>query len=517
MSAFRFLAIAAVLSATAMAGFICLFIMRNAPGFVAPVPIVGLGIVYTLAYSYAALRLAASLWSRKKGRPDASSAMVSRLLLPILVALLVYAFLESTVLDYYQPVSLFDDVIAALLATWCLLILVATVVFIRARSAPLEVLRRALLLCLLAVLGWPLAATLPWLNAAQPGQDVALHLDVFVGGEDGYDIYRIPGLLLLPRGATLASGVTLERDRLIAFAEARRDGALDTGIIDLVMKISDDGGSNWGVQQVVCRHQSEGMRGKCGNPTPVFDQQAGRILLAYNLSGITPSAAGGIHHSGHIIGSDDGGQRWGQPQQLTDDDLVFGPGHGIQKLVAPHTGRLVIPTYVSQHALVLYSDDHGQSWHRSETLNTGNETEVAELSDGRLYMTTRHRAPIGRPPEPNGRLYSTSTDGGASWVDAKTDTQLATPVCQASILRLDDDGGLLFANPSHHKARVRLTVQYSGDDGANWSRKTLVYPGPAGYSVLAGASNGDVLVLYERGTMAYSERISLARLPAEAL
>ena len=29
----------------------------------------------------------------------------------------------------------------------------------------------------------------------------------------------------------------------LAFAEARRDGALDTGVIDLVMKASDDAGA----------------------------------------------------------------------------------------------------------------------------------------------------------------------------------------------------------------------------------------------------------------------------------
>ncbi|MDX1733889.1 MAG: sialidase family protein, partial [Halioglobus sp.] len=144
-------------------------------------------------------------------------------------------------------------------------------------------------------------------------------------------------------------------------------------------------------------------------------------------------------------------------------------------------------------------------------LGDGNEAEIAELSDGRLYMATRHVAPIGRPPPPGGRLYALSGDGGDSWSGVGFDTALPTPVCQASVIGAGQR--LLFSNPAHRRARVAMTVRTSDDDGASWRRALQVYPGPAGYSQLGVLEDGGAVLLYERGRLSYSERISFARLP----
>lgn len=155
-----------------------------------------------------------------------------------------------------------------------------------------------------------------------------------------------------------------------------------------------------------------------------------------------------------------------------------------------------------------------KSSERSSGLDAGNETGVAELSDGRLYMTTRHRARIGFPPQPNGRLYSVSDDGGSSWPKSQLDTSLATPVCQASVQRYGESG-LLFSNPAHEKSRVRMTIRYSVNDGRSWDAGIVIYPGPSGYSSLGVFGAGDVAVLYERGKLSYSERISFAVVSAK--
>ncbi|MEH6584828.1 MAG: sialidase family protein, partial [Halioglobus sp.] len=310
----------------------------------------------------------------------------------------------------------------------------------------------------------------------------------------------------------------LKADRILAIAEARLNGALDTGAIDLVQRVSDDGGESWSEQQVVCTHVEGRQRGKCGNATPVFDAETGTIWLAYNLSGLPEDLPEGPRpHSAHMVSSTDGGTSWKTPVRLPFDNMIFGPGHGIQKQVAPAAGRLVIPGNLgSTTSFVIYSDDHGGSWQAGEPLGAGNENEIAELSDGRLYMATRHIAPVGRPPEPNGRLHAHSEDGGVSWSSPQVDEALPTPICQASVLRYNEVGGLLFSNPADPRARVQMTVRASSDDGKNWDRSFVVYPGPAGYSQLGKLSGGEVALLYERGDMSYSEMISFALIGADS-
>merc|ERR1712224_1091480 len=64
------------------------------------------------------------------------------------------------------------------------------------------------------------------------------------------------------------------------------------------------------------------------------------------------------------------------------------------------------------------------------------------------------------------RAVSISRDGGATWGDITYDSTLISPVCQASILRVD--GALFFSNPGTKKGRVLGTVRKSLDDGASW-------------------------------------------------
>lgn len=502
----RIIAALTNISTVTMLVFIYLFVSRNAPGLTSLYLVIAIAVAYCLLYLAAAGVLLQAL---SQEQTASGKAWLSRIVLVASSAVLAYAFVGATVTDYYQPLSLYDEAIGLLILWWVLLILQNCM----GLFAPAAISRPMAMLSLAALLAWPLAASLWWVNTPQPGSEVASNTAVFVGGEDGYNIYRIPGLVLLPAGSTLANGDTLESDRLLAFAEARRDGALDNGVIDLVLKSSDDSGANWSVQSIICRHQVGERRGKCGNPTPLFDRESGKVTLAYNLSGLEQDNR---WHSAHIMTSLDGGASWEAPRMLAEDNFVFGPGKGIVKTREPGAGRLLLPGYADGRAHVYYSDDSGLNWQRDAGLQGGNETDVAELADGSLYLATRHNAPISRAPEPNGRLYSVSENGGLHWPEALLDEALPTPVCQVSVLTADD-GGLLFSNPAHRQSRVMMTARYSGDKGASWPSEVLVYPGPSGYSVLSQGGEGDVFVLYENGNMAYSERISLARIPRNKL
>ena len=504
MNVKRLLALTIQASTVAMLVFLYVFVSRNAPGITALLPVTVVVALYGLINLVMTARFLQAL-----NAPAIPSGIFMRVACVLCSAVLLYLFVDSTLTDYYQPLSLYDEAIV-LLAIWWGLLIVTSVVSLFFPGVPAPALLGVIFTALLA---WPVAASLPWINVPSPGAGVSVTTPVFVGGERDYATYRIPALVLIPRNSHLANGEILTADRLLAFSEARRDGALDDGVIDLVLKTSDDSGVTWSQQRVVCTHRLGKRRGKCGNPTPVYDAQTGSLLLAYNLSGLPTDK--GVHR-GRITISEDGGASWGEPRQLSSDNLIFGPGKGVQKRRDPHAGRLLLPGYIAGEALLLYSDDAGASWHRGGTVAGGNETDVAELANGDLYLTTRHNVPLSRAPLPNGRLFSVSSDGGVTWPTAKVDVQLPTPVCQASVTS-SIDGGVLFSNPAHVRSRARMTVRYSGDAGGSWSREVLVYPGPAGYSVLAQANSGDVFLLYENGNMSYSERISLARIPRSEL
>src|ERR1044072_2525437 len=79
-----------------------------------------------------------------------------------------------------------------------------------------------------------LASLLPApLRAAEPVQTA-----VFSAGEGDYHTYRIPSVIVAPKGTVLA------------FCEGRKNGRGDTGDIDLLVKRSTDGGKTWGKTEV---------------------------------------------------------------------------------------------------------------------------------------------------------------------------------------------------------------------------------------------------------------------------
>jgi len=519
MNIFKTCAILLGVITLSMISFISLFIAFNLPGLDAKITIIAMGIGYTIGLIYFALPLTRLLWNNANQDTNDGRVNLYRVLFLAVSAMLVYVFVSITVIDYYQAITIFDEVIIALATTWVLTILFLLLLCVGAQRLSAAALQKSTALVAVILAGIPVMASIEYINSPEPNRQLDYTVDVFKGGEDGYKTYRIPSLLVVPKGSTLANGRTLKSDLMLAIAEARRDAALDTGVIDLVLKTSIDQGQTWSPQQRICRHESEGKIGKCGNPTPVFDSVTGKIHLAHNLSGLKEGGPQSkILHTAVIIVSGDGGETWGERKLIAENNLIFGPGHGIQKQLLPHAQRLLIPGYIHRknatsndnRALVIYSDDNGESWQSSSLLDTGDETEIAELQDGRLYLATRQHAKMGMAPKPNGRLWSVSSDGGTNWQKAQKDLSLKTPVCQSSVLRLDDKGGLLFANPAHEKTRVNMTINYSKNNGDNWSKQTQIYSGPSGYSNLGKLSNNKVAVIYENGTISYSEKISLS-------
>ncbi len=338
---------------------------------------------------------------------------------------------------------------------------------------------------------------------------------LFTSGEEGYSNYRIPSI------------ITAQDGTLLAFCEARKINRSDSGDIDLVLKRSEDNGKTWSPLTVVWDAGDD----TAGNPCPVVDERTGRIvmLMCWNLG----SDHGRDLHAGtgkdtrrvYQTHSDDHGQTWAQPREITSAVkdpswwwYATGPGVGIQIKNGPHKNRLVIPSnYTTQGhygAHTLYSDDGGESWSISDWIQpTVNESQVVELSDGRLMMNMRTQGvKETKRPYSGYRSIAFSDDGGQTWSDPVADDELGDPVCQASLIRYDDKH-LLFSNPSppislERGPRERMTIRLSRDNGQNWPAEYVVYEGPSAYSSLTKTTDNRVGILYEK-----NKDIAFARIP----
>jgi sialidase-1 len=343
------------------------------------------------------------------------------------------------------------------------------------------------------------------------GETDLVQAPVFTAGAGGYHTYRIPALIVAPKGT------------LLAFCEGRKKGGSDTGDIDLVLRRSTDGGKTWGPMQVVWDDADN----TCGNPCPVVDRTTGTVwlLLTHNLGRDTEAqivaGTGKGSRTVWICKSTNAGATWTKPVEITKavkrPDWTWyatGPGVGIQTAA----GRLVIPCdnkvagAGSRQAHVLVSDDHGATWKLGGVVGPDcNECQVAELTDDTLLLNIRSYRGSHR------RLIARSTDGGLTWTKPAEDPALIEPICQASLLRVPGPKGpLLFANPASTK-REKLTVRLSPDDGKTWPHAKLLHAGPAAYSCLAVLPDGTALCLYERGDRRPYETLTLARFPLRAL
>ena len=342
------------------------------------------------------------------------------------------------------------------------------------------------------------------------------YTEVYVAGEKGYNTFRIPSVIATPRGT------------LLAFAEARREGAGDAGDIDLVLKRSEDGGGSWSPLQIV----GDNGPNTFGNPCAVVDRATGTIWLLTTQNRGTDrekDIIAGTSQAGRsvaVLHSTDDGVSWSAPADITatvkQADWTWyatGPGVGIQT----RSGRLVIPANHAvastgiHHSHVVFSDDGGRSWQIGGSAEAGtNESQVVELSDGRLMLNMRNHPPKAE----NFRMVAISGDGGRTWSQAKPDRVLIEPPAQASLLRFttaaDARSRLLFSNPASAR-RERMTVRMSDDDGATWPVSRVVHEGPAAYSSLVVLPDRSIGLLFERGDRSPYEKITFVRLPLEWL
>lgn len=309
--------------------------------------------------------------------------------------------------------------------------------------------------------------------------------DLFKNHKDGYNVFRIPSVIVTGSG------------KVLAFCEGRKS-LMDNGDIDLVMKSSADNGKTWSNLKVVWDNQNN----TCGNPSPVFDKVSNSVILLATLN----------NEKVFALKSNNEGDSWEQPVDITasvkDDKWKWyatGPVHAIQLAQGVNNNRIVVPcnhtlTGVDRHiSHVIYSDNSGLTWQRGGSVSAEktDECTVAELTNGDLLLNMRNSDRL----LPN-RKTSISNDGGLNWTSPVFDSTLIEPVCQGSLLRYSFNPDiLLFTNPKHKKKRKNLTLSISKDNGKTWARQLTIHTQKSAYSDMAVLTNGDLLCLFETGKL----------------
>lgn len=177
--------------------------------------------------------------------------------------------------------------------------------------------------------------------------------------------------------------------------------------------------------------------------------------------------------------SSDDGKTWEQPVKLSD------PWCGcVHSLIQMKSGRLVlvgqeiIPQW--RHATVMWvSDDLGKSWQRGDVLDYGIgehdhagsiEGSVIERADGSIYLLLRTES---------GFLWEATSKDGLKWTGLKQ-AKIKSVTCCPQMARLADGRIALLwnapprHNPGNGSSRAELSLAFSSDETASWSKPIIV-------------------------------------------
>lgn len=313
--------------------------------------------------------------------------------------------------------------------------------------------------------------------------------------------------------------VVTNSGRVVAVCQGRNKSRWsDRSGQDLIVKTSEDSGKTWSDGLLVATH---GLKSICPNAA-VYDRDTNRIHVLYNLfmwdytnvPSDVRGEMGDLNCRQFVVTSDDEGDSWSRPREISDmvktggAVMVVGSGEGIQLEHGEHKGRLIVAGgdfYQGKKVLCFYSDDHGETWERSEAVpfqgkvSWASESKVAELPDGTLVLNSRTYVDNGS--EVRLRTRSFSTDGGKTWSLLENDPALKTVSCNGSLIAVShpkgEDGTILLCSVPVGPGRTHGTVHVSFDGGRTWPRSKLVVPGAFAYSSLMQMPDGQIALFYE--------------------
>ena len=210
----------------------------------------------------------------------------------------------------------------------------------------------------------------------------------------------------------------------------------------------------------------------------------------------------------YLTKSTDKGATWSAPTLINvkgDDEQFYGVGPGTGLVTS--TGRIIFAAYShnsggilglssTEYTSVIYSDNGGQTWTRSEDMSDESSEATLVEADGKIYMFTRHGG------------YYVSEDYGATWSEKMTVSGISYDTgCQINAMtyseKIDGKTAILLSAPSSNRTNGKIFVGLIENDGSiSWKYTYSVNNGTYQYSCMAELEDGSVALLYENASAA---------------
>lgn len=353
---------------------------------------------------------------------------------------------------------------------------------------------------------------------AQPvvdgGDAVECRSLLFSGGDGVSKFYRIPAI------------VTADDGSLVAVADRRLDSNKDLpGRIDVVCRISKDGGESWSKAIVVASNDSVG---GFGDPALGVAPDGTLVCVMTHGQGLW-EAGPGSHPYIYVSRSTDGGQNWSVPTDITPGLFSQSEGEAPVRCVAAFatSGRMLTDgrgtmwfvlvarpheeKWSTLQCFACYSTDGGRTWAANPMPvdDDADESKIVECADGTLLMSIRNR-------RKGYRKFSRSTDGGATWSAPERSATLPDPACNGDVVALAD-GTLIHSINDSGTAREKVSLFASGDNGSTWRKLATVCPVGSAYSSITLLPDGKLGILAEEASSLGGFRLWYSRINLKKL
>ena len=353
-------------------------------------------------------------------------------------------------------------------------------------------------------------------------------------GGNNTQIYHIPAIIVADNGNIIAFGDNRYKDSV--------DIGFGRGLIDIVYKVSKDGGQTWSAEKII---------GPKSTSTAVSDiKNKGDVSVFKALDGrlVALAVSGGGFANGHNPNTPsrmlrskslDNGETW-TPWEEVGQNTVFSAmkTKGIIRGFATSGRGTTLKDGTLATAMVgsggggnsgwvayfLYSKDKGDTWHVYPNMQPATSpngwliTEpkiVGELDDGKLLMSVRNGS-SSKFEKGRNRMYGVSSDKGITWGDFNNPKSGRLGYWNNMLCGNVDSEGIIWTRESEHgKTRILhlltgpmfrggMSFWVSLNGGKNFTKKLDVLKEnmnpskyTAGYNSIDVLGDGTVIALSE--------------------